>query len=117
MFESDGFSSLWEHPTDCANVGNEQNDKMRSCIVYYKNGRPLSDDLFRGQCVTKSYTSQQLQALGIPDNWMSSLAVPEGWNVRVYADDAYAGASWNFNRGTHNVGSACNDQMSSVKIF
>ncbi len=122
VFESDGFSgNLWEHTTDCANVGNEQNDKMRSCIVYYKNGATFyADDLFRGQCVTLtkgSYTSQQLQALGIPDNWMSSLAVPEGWNVRVYADDAYAGASWNFNRGTHNVGSACNDQMSSVKIF
>ena len=48
---------------------------------------------------------------------MTSLAIPEGWNVIVYSEDHFAGDAWNFGRGTHNVGTDCNDKMTSVKIF
>lgn len=48
---------------------------------------------------------------------MTSLAVPDGWNVRVFSEDNFTGDSWSFSRGTHNVGAEVNDQMTSVKIF
>lgn len=122
VFSEDNFSGkMWEHTSDCANVGNEENDQMRSCIIYYKNGATFyENDYFQGKNVTLSkgsYTAQDLLTMGIPQNWTTSLAVPEGWNVIVYDRDNFTGDSWNFNRGTHNVGSPCNDKMSSVKIF
>lgn len=122
VFSDDNFSGdMWEYLSDCPNVGNEVNDKMSSCIVYSTAGVTLyADDLFRGNAVTLtkgSYTAAELMQLGVPDNWMSSLAVPQGWNVIVYSEDNFTGQAWNFSRGTHNVGSDCNDKLTSIKIF
>ena len=122
VFSEDNFQgTMWEHNENCSNVGNEENDRMMSCIVYCKDGVTFyADDMYRGDCVTLtkgSYTKAQLEFLGMPDNWMTSLAVPDGWNVRVYSEDNFEGDSWNFGRGTQNVGSEINDKMTSVKIF
>lgn len=112
---------MWEHNADCSNVGVKENDKMKSCIVYCKDGVTFyADDMYRGDCVTLtkgSYTKADLEAYGVPDNWMTSLAIPDGWNVRVFSEDNFTGDSWPFSRGTHNVGAEVNDQMTSVKIF
>lgn len=122
VFSEDNFQgTMWEHTADCSNVGNEENDQMRSCIIYDKDGVTFyGSDLFRGPSATLtkgSYTAEELLKMGVPEDWMTCLAVPEGWNVIVYADDNFSGKHWNFNRGTHNVGTECNDKMSSVKIF
>ena len=121
-FSEDNFGGeMWEYTADCSNVGAEANDQMSSCIIYYRNGVTFyADDLFRGNCVTLTkgrYTMAELNQLGIPNDWMTSLAIPEGWNVIVYSEDHFAGDAWNFGRGTHNVGTDCNDKMTSVKIF
>jgi hypothetical protein len=62
------------------------------------------------------YTTAQLAAAGVPDNWMSSLRVPSGWTVQVFAADGWSGTSWTFTGDTALVPAEANDQMSSVKI-
>jgi len=63
-----------------------------------------------------SYSLAQLLAAGIGDEWMSSLRVPAGWTVDVFADDHFAGAHWTFTSDTPSVPADANDQMSSVKV-
>ncbi|WP_239014448.1 family 43 glycosylhydrolase [Archangium violaceum] len=64
-----------------------------------------------------SYTLAQLNAAGIPNDWMSSLRVPAGWTVQVYQDDNFAGTMWTFTADTPLIPQGANDKMSSVKIF
>ena len=63
-----------------------------------------------------SYTQAQLSAAGIANDGMSSLRVPSGFTVKVFADDNFGGASWTFTEDTPLVPEAANDQMSSVQI-
>ncbi len=63
-----------------------------------------------------SYTLTQLNAAGIPNDWMSSLKVPGGYGVDVYQNDNFTGTQWSFAADTSYVGAACNDQMSSVIV-
>lgn len=65
---------------------------------------------------TGSYTTAQLQALGVPSKWASSLRVPTGWQVTMYQNDNFSGTSWTFSADTGWVGDAANDQMASCKI-
>lgn len=74
---------------------------------------------YGGKAVTLgvgSYELAQLNAIGIPNDWMSSLKVPSGYVVDVYQHDYFLGTKWTFTSDTSYVGSSCNDQMSSVKI-
>ena len=67
-------------------------------------------------CVKGNYTLAQLQAKGVPNDWVSSLKVPSGWTVIMYQNDNFSGTTWTFTSDTSWVGSAANDQMSSCKI-
>ncbi len=83
-------------------------------VVFYKDDNfngPASQVLGKG-----TYTMMQLSAMGVPNDWMTSLKVPSGWRVTVYQDWNFTGTSWIFTGDTGNVGSACNDQMSSCVI-
>ncbi|WP_313563210.1 carbohydrate-binding protein [Ruminiclostridium cellobioparum] len=64
-----------------------------------------------------NYTLSQLNAKGIPNDWMSSLKVPGGWTVEVYEHDNFGGTKWTYTSSSSWVGSAVNDKMSSVKIY
>ena len=64
-----------------------------------------------------SYTLAQLNAAGIPNDWMSSLRVPAGWTVQVFDDNDFAGTLWTFTSDTPLVPAAANDKMSSVRIL
>ena len=64
-----------------------------------------------------NYTLSQLNARGIPNDWMSSLQVPSGWTVEVYEHDNFGGTKWTYTSSSSWVGSAVNDKMSSVKIY
>ena len=64
-----------------------------------------------------SYTLAQLNAAGIPNDWMSSLKVPGGWTVEVYQNSDFTGTMWKFTADTPLLPQDANDQMSSVKIF
>ncbi len=63
-----------------------------------------------------TYTLAQLNAKGVPNDWMSSLKVPSGWTVIVYQDDNFSGTSWILTADIPYVGPDCNDKMSSCKI-
>ncbi|ROR30403.1 transglycosylase-like protein with SLT domain [Mobilisporobacter senegalensis] len=64
-----------------------------------------------------NYTLSQLNAKGIPNDWMSSLKVPGGWTVEVYEHDNFGGTKWTYTSSSSWVGSTVNDKMSSVKIY
>lgn len=64
-----------------------------------------------------NYTLSQLNAKGIPNDWMSSLKVPGGWTVEVYENDNFGGTKWTYTSDSSWVGDSVNDKMSSVKIY
>lgn len=65
-----------------------------------------------------SYTTSQLASAGIPDNWVSSVKVPEGFTVEIYDLDDFGGSKWSFTADTPDFSAVgCNDRMSSVKIY
>ena len=66
---------------------------------------------------TGNYNLSQLNAKGIPNDWMSSLKVPSGWTVEVYENDNFGGTRWTYTSNTSYVGAGANDKMSSVKIY
>lgn len=83
-------------------------------VTFYENIN------YGGKAVTVgigNYTLSQLNAKGIPNDWMSSLKVPNGWTVEVYENDHFGGTKWTFTSDSSWVGNAINDKMSSVKIY
>lgn len=89
--------------------------KVYGKTTFYQN------TAFGGTAVTLnpgSYTTAQLSAAGISDNWASSIKVPEGYTVEIYDNDNFTGTKWSFTADNSNLTEAgCNDSMSSVKIF
>ncbi|WP_410771523.1 carbohydrate-binding protein [Fontibacillus sp. BL9] len=85
------------------------------------NGATFYADInYGGKAVTLgigNYTLSQLNAKGIPNDWMSSLKVPGGWTVDVYENDNFGGTKWSFTSSSSWVGNTINDKMSSVKIY
>ncbi|MGO4374732.1 glycoside hydrolase family 95-like protein, partial [Paenibacillus sp. MCAF20] len=68
---------------------------------------------------TGSYTTAQLTAAGIPNNWVSSVKVPLGYTVTIYDNDNFTGTQWSFTADTDFPSSTnpnANDKMSSVVI-
>ncbi|BAJ74955.1 endoglucanase [Microbacterium testaceum StLB037] len=64
-----------------------------------------------------TYTIAQLQAKGIGNDAISSVAVPPGYKVVAYADDNLSGTPWTFtstNLDLRQTGN--NDQISSIRI-
>ena len=62
-----------------------------------------------------NYNMSQLQALNVADNSVTSLRVPEGWKVTLYADDNQSGTNWAYTGDTNWIGGA-NDLATSCKI-
>ncbi|MGB8456023.1 MAG: glycoside hydrolase family 95-like protein [Anaerocolumna sp.] len=79
------------------------------------------DTSYSGKAVTLnpgSYTTAQLAAAGISDNWVSSVRVPLGYTIQVYDLDNFSGTLWTFTADHPDFPSiGCNDKMSSVKII
>lgn len=66
-----------------------------------------------------NYTMSQLAARGMPNEWASSVKVPAGRTLIMYADDNFAGTSWTVTADTPNLGTlspTANDKVSSVKV-
>ena len=65
-----------------------------------------------------NYTTAQLAAAGIPNNWASSVRVPAGYTVEIYDNDNFGGLKWVFTADNSDfVVAGCNDVMSSVKFY
>ena len=64
-----------------------------------------------------SYTTAQLAAKGMPNDWASSVKVPSGYTVILYAGDNFSGTSWTLTADQSEFGSlGANDQVSSVVV-
>jgi alpha-L-fucosidase 2 len=77
------------------------------------------DTNFGGTAVTLgagSYSTAQMTAAGVPNNWVSSLRIPTGYTVVAYDGDL-SGTSWTYTSDNANfVTSGNNDQVSSFVI-
>jgi hypothetical protein len=66
-----------------------------------------------------NYTTAQLAGLGVTNDWASSVKVPAGRTVIMYAGDNFTGTSWTVSSDTPSfltLSPNANDQVSSVKI-
>ncbi len=81
-------------------------------VIFYQ-------DINYGGTASPSFGKGDYSSLpgGVPNDWMSSLKVPSGWTVEVYQHSGFGETIWIFTADTPWVGSACNDQMSSFKIY
>lgn len=93
-------------------------------IIYFhstiSNGQvELYSDLnFTGP---KKTISSDWSVSGMTDSWndlISSIKIPEGWEITVYSDMSYGGASMTLNRNwtVANWQDGWNDQISSIRI-
>ncbi|MDB5271816.1 MAG: hypothetical protein JWO58_183 [Chitinophagaceae bacterium] len=71
---------------------------------------------FSGGLPIGSYTTAQLQALGVGDNSISSLTVSEGYKAILYDGDNFTGQSLTLTASNNCVG-GFNDLTSSVQIL
>jgi len=127
MYSSNNFTGTsWmlttNMPTFTTLIPNA-NDQMTSCrvangdVVFYQNtqyGGTASQGLPVG-----NYTTSQLAAKGMPNEWASSVRVPAGRTVIMYASDNFAGTSWTRTSDTPDftiLSPNANDQVSSVKV-
>jgi hypothetical protein len=66
-----------------------------------------------------NYTLSQLQSYGFVNDWASSLKVPTGWSVTMYADDNFTGSSWTLTGDKADfttLSPTANDKVSSIRI-
>ncbi|SEL71954.1 hypothetical protein SAMN04488505_102936 [Chitinophaga rupis] len=66
-----------------------------------------------------NYTLAQLAALGVPNDWASSVRVPAGRTVIMYGDDNFSGPSWTLTADTPDfttLSGNANDKVSSVRV-
>ncbi|RAJ83156.1 hypothetical protein CLV59_103115 [Chitinophaga dinghuensis] len=86
-------------------------------VVFYQDanfGGTASQPIAKG-----NYTLAQLQAKGVVNDWASSVKIPSGWTVIMYADDNFSGQSWTLTSDNSWFGGLspnANDKMSSAKI-
>lgn len=121
IYQDDHYSGAkWTFTTDTSYVGPDCNDKMSSVKIRIAKAIFYQDIDFGGTAIPLekgNYTLTQLQAVGILNDWVSSLKIPSGWTVEIYQDDHFSGVKWTFTADTSYVGPDCNDQMSSVRIY
>jgi hypothetical protein len=66
-----------------------------------------------------NYTQAQLAALGVQNDWASSVRVPSGRTVIMYSGDNFSGTSWTRTADTPNfttLSPNANDMVSSVRV-
>jgi hypothetical protein len=92
-------------------------DPVASNVTFYQDtnyGGAASQGLPVG-----TYTLSQLAARGMPNDWASSVRVPSGRTVIMYANDNFSGTSWTRTSDTPDfttLSPNANDQVSSVKV-
>ena len=66
-----------------------------------------------------TYTLTQLESYGFINDWASSVRIPQGWTVTMYADNNSTGTSWVLSSNHPNfttLSPNANDLVTSIKI-
>jgi hypothetical protein len=66
-----------------------------------------------------NYTLSQLAALGVPNDWASSVRIPSGRTLIMYSDDNFSGSSWTRTADTPDFSTLspnANDTVSSCRV-
>jgi predicted alpha-1,6-mannanase (GH76 family) len=120
LYQNDNLTgTAWAFTGDTNWVGaaNDQATSLKvetTGVIFYQDLNYLGS---RGSALAKgTYTMAQLAALGVPNDWATSMRIPAGWTVIMYQNDNLTGTSWTFTSDTNWIGSAANDQMTSCKI-
>jgi hypothetical protein len=103
-------------------VGLDFNDRasslrIESGVTFFQDvdyGGAQSQALFPGD-----YTLPQLQALGMPNDWASSVRIPSGRTVTMYQHGGFTGTAWTLTSDNANfltLSPNANDQASSVRV-
>jgi glucosylceramidase len=72
---------------------------------------------FSGGFTTGDYTQAQMQAIGVPDNSISSVTVKPGYKVIVYEFDNFTGASYTITSDVSCLPLVWNDRVSSLRVL
>jgi hypothetical protein len=106
-----------------SSIGTEWNDKVTSLIVRKiapdEQAVFYADINYGGSAVALSpgnYTRAEMIANGIPDDAISSFTVPAGYQVTVYWDDNFSGASLTRSQSEPWIGNEWNDKVTSLII-
>jgi alpha-L-fucosidase 2 len=129
VYSDDNYSGTsWTLTTSTPNFATlnpSADNVMSSCkiqassagVVFYQDtqyGGTAGQSLAVG-----TYTEAQLAAKGVPNDWASSVQIPSGRTVIMYANDNFAGTSWTLTANTPDftqLSPSANDQMSSCKV-
>ena len=126
LYWDDNFSGSTKVLTsDTSYVGNDWNDKASS-IKVERNVNTTSGDIYIYQDANYggrsaslglgNYNLASLQAKGFKNDDLTSVKVPFGYKVTLYADDNFSGATKVLTSDTSNVGGDFNDKTSSIKV-
>ncbi|SEW45266.1 GDSL-type esterase/lipase family protein [Chitinophaga arvensicola] len=115
------------HPSVSGNI--KAANLLKPILEPYLTGVPASavtfyQDVNYGGAASQpipvgNYTLSQMAAKGIPNDWASSVKVPAGRTLIMYADDNFSGTSWTRTSDTPNfttLSPNANDQVSSIKV-
>lgn len=119
-YDGDLTGTNWTWTSDQSSL--PVNDAISSVVITTTGGANPSfyqDTAYGGTAVSLpvgSYSTAQMTAAGLPNNWASSIRVPSGFTVRVYDGDL-TGTSWTYTSDQSNlVTNGNNDVISSVVI-
>jgi enterochelin esterase family protein len=107
--------AMWNFLQLADRNGISKGDNTGTGVTFYQDynyGGSASQALGVG-----SYTTSQLAAKGVVNDWASSVKVPSGYTVKMYADDNFSGTSWTLTADQSEFGSiGANDKVSSVVV-
>ncbi|MFX1384965.1 MAG: beta/gamma crystallin-related protein [Promethearchaeota archaeon] len=116
LYECPGFSgNTMSLTSDTPNIG-AFDDITSSIIVFYRNSPIIyQDQNYGGNSQILTVGKYDVCDLTIGDNKLSSLKVPEGFNVTLYECPGFSGNTMSLTSDTPNVG-AFNDMASSIIV-
>jgi len=88
-----------------------------SGVTFYQNAGYLGDA--SSNIPPGKYTLQQMAAMGVKNDWASSIRVPNGRSITMYSDDNFSGWSWTLTSDTPDFSKLkpnANDIVSSFVI-
>ncbi|MCA9694820.1 MAG: Cys-every-fifth RiPP peptide CefA [Myxococcales bacterium] len=100
---------------DAAFVGDDF-DGLTSTVMVEKVVTIFQHSNFQGAASTIGIGKHNVDGLGIPDNSLSSLRVPQGLMVVTYEEPDFKGAQRIYFEDTPNVGAGFHDKVSSINI-